>query len=117
MAKDTEHLADLLFTVGTYADANGNNKGRSRKLGKLMRTGNRVWMTFDAALLPPHVVADHRRSIVALGLDKGKHINHEVQLSLLTPSGKPLSDLGDSSSAATDNDSQMEGGIEDGIDF
>lgn len=124
MAQETKKLSDLMITVGTYKDAQGNLKGRSLNIGSVFVTGTRLWATIQGHLLPFDMTNSNRRAMEGLGLKKDKTVNHEIQLSLLAEKGKPLqlTDLAGLGAGKGDgggeenNDTATEGG-EDDIPF
>lgn len=107
----TTDVADLVLAVGSYGDP---KKSRNKVLGRIKRTGNRLWVVLDAYYLNTILASDIRRASKDLGFGDGQ----EVTGSFLTKEGKPWDPYsGTVSSRDSSDGSSPSETKEDGIDF
>lgn len=88
-------LCDLIISVGTYQDAAGNTKSKSRKLGTLCAVGNRLYGLAPSDMLNPTVASGAQRASAAYKRSTGAkgaaaEPDYDINLSLMTEAGKPL---------------------------
>lgn len=91
-------LCDLIASVGTYLDGSGNQKSKSRKIATLHVIGNRLYALAPADVLNPTVAAGAQRASALYKRGTGAtgaaaEPDYDVNLSLMTPEGKPLTAL------------------------
>lgn len=110
MAQTTD-VADLVLAVGSYGDP---KKSRNKVLGRIKRTGNRLWIVIDPYYLNTMLAADIRRASKDLGFGDGQ----EVTGSFLSKEGKPWDPFAGSSGSSDPVDGASPSETkEDGIDF
>lgn len=107
----TTDVADLVLAVGSYGEP---KKSRNKVLGRIKRTGNRLWVVLDPYYLNTMLAADIRRASKDLGFGDGQ----EVTGSFLSKEGKPWDPYSGGSSSSSDSDgpSTLET-KEDGVEF
>lgn len=85
MSDATTTSLDLIMTVDTYGPA-GAKKGRTRKVGKILSKGGRMWAYIDAIYLKPDLVHMVRTAQKDLGF---AFTGIDVPCSILKPDGQP----------------------------
>lgn len=93
MARKNGLLCDLVVTVGSYTDASGAKKAKSRNVGGLWMNGNRLFITIPGDAINPVIAAGAARASVAYKKSAGKDPDpdYDVNVSLMSDTGKPLS--------------------------
>ncbi len=85
MSEQATQALDLIITVDTYGPA-GQKKGRTRKIGKILSKGGRMWAYIDAVYFKPDVVHMVRTAQKTLGFP---FEGIDVPCSILKPDGQP----------------------------